>query len=274
MIRLHTIINDIALASTADLRARGVQPRDIEAAVAEGKLYRVAPGLVATYDVYTDSRLDDAIACRRHGAVIGYLTAAARHDLCDAMPDAIQVFVPASASRPTPGQAIQYIRTRNPDALTVGVDVEDYRNLHRVFSARRTAGTLSELHHPKTPELIRERQCVVDYLNHYELVSIGISREILDYKIYNDWIGGPFVRDWNDASEFIQQERWQWDSTKRIWLYRERQYKEFQKMAKRMSAEAKTIDSGTSPHPPSPGGPEDAALPILDADALGPVARP
>jgi Domain of unknown function (DUF4760) len=45
-----------------------------------------------------------------------------------------------------------------------------------------------------------------DYINHYELVAIGIRSNILDERMYRTWMEGPFVRDFNSAADFIQSE--------------------------------------------------------------------
>ncbi|SEP85030.1 protein of unknown function [Devosia sp. YR412] len=159
------------------------------------------------------------------------------------------------------------------DIIEKTESTEHYRGLNKTFSARRKANSFQELHHPGADAaLSTERTNVIDYLNHYELVSIGLLRNLLDFKIYKDWIGGPFVRDWNAAADFIQQERWQWDDKTSRWLYRERAFSNFAKVARKMSKEARILTQETSRPPAAPEGPNDAALPILTPDVPKPLA--
>jgi hypothetical protein len=159
------------------------------------------------------------------------------------------------------------------DIIEKTESTEHYRALHKTFSRRRRDNAFHQLHHPGDDRaLAAERADVIDYLNHYELVSIGLLRKILDFKIYKDWIGGPFVRDWNAAADFIQQERWQWDDKAKRWVYRERAFVNFAKVAQKMSKEARVITSTTSPPPAVPQGPNDEALPLLKSDVAKPEA--
>ena len=49
---------------------------------------------------------------------------------------------------------------------------------------------------------------VIDrYLNHYEIVSVGIAQEILDKKTYELWMKSAFVNDWNCACVYISKVR-------------------------------------------------------------------
>ena len=106
-----------------------------------------------------------------------------------------------------------------------------YRSLHSVFSYHRRQGTFGRLHSPTEEKDKSERQAVLDYLNHYELVSIGICKNILDAEIYRDWMLSPFVRDWNAASNFIQRERWKSDTKVKAWTYHARLFENYQRVA-------------------------------------------
>lgn len=130
-------LEDITIATTAQLREK-FHPREILAAEDAGLIFRAATGIWVSAEIYTDPRLDDALACRS-GGVIGYLTAAARHDLCDAITQKAYVIVPWVVTRPPAGQPVQIIRTRNTDALTLGVDVSDFHDLPiRITNPART----------------------------------------------------------------------------------------------------------------------------------------
>lgn len=144
---MGTILNKFAehmrqhpLTTTAALRDAGVSARDLLAAEAAGEVIRPIRGIAVTPDVYADPKLDDALICSRTGGVIGLLSAAMRHGLCDALPAQVQVIVPWSdVIRPPAGLPARILRTRVEDALTVGVDAEDFYGLQiRMTSPART----------------------------------------------------------------------------------------------------------------------------------------
>lgn len=136
-----------------------------------------------------------------------------------------------------------------------------YQNLHAAFSYHHRQSSFIKLHDPQESKDKEERQAVLDYLNHYELVSIGIKKEILDEEIYKDWMRGPFVRDWNTASEFIQRERWKWNDATSKWEYHDALFTNFQSIACQWSAEAVNLTKDFEKHPDNPAGPGDEALP-------------
>jgi Predicted transcriptional regulator len=175
-------LEDITVATTGQLRDAGHRVRDIIAAEDAGIIYRVGHGLWVSADIYVDPRLDDALACRLYGGVIGYLSAAAKHDLCDAIPQHAYVIVPAEARRPSPGLPIQYIRTRNEQALTVGIDVSDFHGLPiRITNPARTVVDLYRIE----PKGIRQHSAAA--LTRY--IATGLpTGEIADIaKIFGTW---------------------------------------------------------------------------------------
>lgn len=136
-----------------------------------------------------------------------------------------------------------------------------YRDLHSVFSYHRRQDSFHRLHNPSEEKDKQERQALLDYLNHYELVSIGISKKILDAEIYKEWMLGPFIRDWNAASSFIQRERWKWDEAAAKWRYHSPLFANYQSVAKLWSAKAVDLDQTSSSPPEEPTGPGDESLP-------------
>ncbi|MHC8508784.1 MAG: DUF4760 domain-containing protein, partial [Rhodospirillales bacterium] len=134
---------------------------------------------------------------------------------------------------------------------------EYYRSLHKVFLSRRISKSLAGLSVPKNDQDKKERLRVVDYLNHYELVSIGMLAKILDRDIYRKWMLGPFIRDWNAVAEFVQRERWKWDSKKNKWIYYDEIFANYQKVALMWNADAVNITEQTSGPPERPEGPGD-----------------
>ena len=124
---------------TSELRAQGVQSRDIAAAVDAGDLVRVAPGVVVTPEVYASPDLEPALACHATGGVIGLLSAAVRHGLCDAAPNDIEVLVPIQVVRPPAGLPVRVVRSRNPETLKLGVERSDFHGIElRVTYPART----------------------------------------------------------------------------------------------------------------------------------------
>ncbi|SDG83740.1 type IV toxin-antitoxin system AbiEi family antitoxin domain-containing protein [Pelagibacterium luteolum] len=119
-------IRPIMLAS--ELRDAGVHPRDITAALERGDILRAARGVYVTPEVYVEQQLDDAIVCHKTGGVIGHLSAAQRHGLCDASPAATEILIGHTGVGGS-DLPIRLIRSRNPDTLSVGVDHEDFHGL-------------------------------------------------------------------------------------------------------------------------------------------------
>ncbi len=142
-----------------------------------------------------------------------------------------------------------------------------YQALHAAFSYHRRQGTFDRLHDPQETKDKDERQSVLDYLNHYELVSIGIQKKILDAGIYKEWMKGPFVRDWNAASDFIQRERWKETAAKDDWYYHKPLYRNFQKIACRFNPEeAINLRKSLGGKPEKASGPGDEPLPDHESE--------
>ena len=98
------------------------------------------------------------------------------------------------------------------DMIEKAESTPHYMAQHEVFSKHRNAGTLLTLNTAVANSELADRRSVMNYLNNYELIAIGISEKILEENFYRKWMQGPFVRDWNAAGEFIQRERWKRDS--------------------------------------------------------------
>ena len=156
---------------------------------------------------------------------------------------------------------------RHLDMIEKVESTPHYRAMHAVFSYRRQNDSYGKLHNPKDEKDKADRQSILDYLNHYELVSIGIRKNILDAEIYKEWMSGPFIRDWNAASDFIQRERWKWDEAGGKWSYRNSLFENYQATATDWSAEARILSASLEGPPKAPGGPGDERLP--DNDSAG-----
>jgi hypothetical protein len=146
---------------------------------------------------------------------------------------------------------------------------DHYRKITKTFSELRRGRGFAHLSNPKLEEDKEARRCVNDYLNHYELVSIGILSGLLDETVYRSWMRGPFVRDWNAASDWVQRERWkrQDDGT---WEYYGQVFMNYEIVARKWSHEAKALDETSGGPPPEieAGGPSDEPLPAATEDGM------
>ncbi|MEL6436913.1 MAG: DUF4760 domain-containing protein [Pseudomonadota bacterium] len=104
------------------------------------------------------------------------------------------------------------------------------------------------------------------YLNHYELVAIGIAKKALDEDYYGAWMKGPLVRDWNAAPEFVQRERWKWDPSADRWIYRSSVWANYGALARRWSIDAVKLTRDHTPPPEEPKGVGDEPFPKTSAE--------
>lgn len=133
-----------------------------------------------------------------------------------------------------------------------------YVAIHRRFAALRRGRGFVHLDAADAED--EDRRAVVDYLNHYELVAIGIRKRVLDERFYREWMRGPFVRDWNAAADFVQQERWKLDATGG-WKYHPTIYANYEAVACRWSPDARRLDRAAGGPPAAAAGPTDDAYP-------------
>lgn len=142
---------------------------------------------------------------------------------------------------------------------------DHYRALNAAFSRLRRGRGFAHLGNPADDEDILDRAKVNDYLNHYELVAVGIFQRILDERFYRTWMRAPFVRDWNAAADFVQAERWRREDDGR-WTYNEKIFCNYQKMARRWSRDARSLSAASGPSGGGAltGGPGDDPLPHDD----------
>lgn len=147
------------------------------------------------------------------------------------------------------------------DLIEKAESTDYYRNLTKTFSRLRRGRGFSHLNDP-TEKDREDRLQLIAYLNHYEIVAIGIRRGILDDDTYREWISGTLVRDWNAVAAFVQRERWKWDPEAEVWLYADQVYEAFQALATRWSPDsAARADAESTPVPAKPSGSSDAPIP-------------
>ncbi|MDP9424035.1 MAG: DUF4760 domain-containing protein [Pseudomonadota bacterium] len=140
---------------------------------------------------------------------------------------------------------------------------EFYRGLADIFSDLRRGPGFSHLHNPQDADTKAKRRAVADYLNHYELVSIGILEGILDEAIYRAWMEGAFLRDWNAAARFIQRERWK-KKDDGSWYYYRHHYEHYQVLVDSWSKDAISIDQLYSAPPEDDQGPGADPIPVSE----------
>ena len=134
-----------------------------------------------------------------------------------------------------------------------------YRQMHSTFAYYRNMERFPDLHNPTEDKDRKDRTDVQDYLNHYELVSIGIEEGILDEGFYKRWMKGPFVRDWDAASDYIQRERWK-KTASGDWHYHKALYEAYQRVATDFDSSATNLTESTTPPPAHPSGPGDKPI--------------
>ncbi|MEO4043658.1 DUF4760 domain-containing protein [Hoeflea sp. CAU 1731] len=94
------------------------------------------------------------------------------------------------------------------DLIERSESTEYYQELYRAFTdIRKDNGGFEQIIYPTNPEVIKQRQMVINYLNHYEIIALGIFEGILDEKVYKSYMRSTVVRDWLAAEPFIQHIR-------------------------------------------------------------------
>ena len=133
----------------------------------------------------------------------------------------------------------------------------DYKRSHETFRRYRQLGDFSALHDPHNEKFLNDRKDVLAFLNHYELVAIGIATGTLDREFYQRWMRGPLVRDWNDAADFIQRERWKFSRERGEWVYYDKVFENFGWLALFWDSQAVRLTKSYSQHPEAPKGSSD-----------------
>ncbi|MBX9731509.1 MAG: DUF4760 domain-containing protein [Sphingomonas sp.] len=133
------------------------------------------------------------------------------------------------------------------DLIEKRESTEHYRKINRTFSIlRQSTGFLHLTGNVEKNISLPgrnnrdDRQDVIDYLNHYELVAIGIERKLLNGETYREWMKTAFVRDWNAAADWVQEERWELIGD--CWHYHETVLAAYQAIACSWSSDARNLD--------------------------------
>ncbi|MEO0398417.1 MAG: DUF4760 domain-containing protein [Pseudomonadota bacterium] len=161
------------------------------------------------------------------------------------------------------------------DLIEKSENTSDYRDALAVFHRCQENNQLSALHAPDSTERWRDRAAVLRYLNHYELISIGLRDGFLDEGIYRKWMETNFLADWNNVADFIQRERWKHDEASDTWFYRDRLFENYQAVAtvwaKQRGVDIISISAEYAGPPSAPAGHSDVVQ--LYTRARVPFAR-
>jgi len=93
------------------------------------------------------------------------------------------------------------------DLIEKAESTEHYLQTQAKFRDYVSDGEFLKLMPPRTEALRKDRRLIQQYLNHYELVAIGIRKDFLDETTYRDWMRSTVIQHWNEARDFIQFER-------------------------------------------------------------------
>lgn len=94
------------------------------------------------------------------------------------------------------------------DLIERSESTEFYLSIYAAFrEVLATGAGFDEIKNPEMPAMKEQRRKVIAFLNHYELVAIGIEQGILDEDLYRDFMRGTVVRHWLRAQGFVQHLR-------------------------------------------------------------------
>ena len=84
-----------------------------------------------------------------------------------------------------------------------------YQGLYSTFTKYRKEPEFRArmLREPSDPSDEAARQRCFEFLNHYELVALGIKEAVIDESFYKEWMAYVVIRDWKAASGLVQLAR-------------------------------------------------------------------
>ena len=90
------------------------------------------------------------------------------------------------------------------DLIERSVSTEHYLDIHATFrEVLDSKSGFEQIADPQMPAMLEQRRKVIAFLNHYELIAIGIDQGILDEELYRDYMRGTVVRHWLRAEGFV-----------------------------------------------------------------------
>ena len=90
------------------------------------------------------------------------------------------------------------------DLIERSVSTDHYLTIYSAFRESLTnAAGFEQIIDPKLPAMAEHRRKVIAFLNHYELIAIGIEQGILDEELYRLYMRSTVVRHWYGAKPFV-----------------------------------------------------------------------
>lgn len=133
---------------------------------------------------------------------------------------------------------------------------EHYWNIYGTFAKYRKGeggSSFSDLNAPgNDAQKKKDRKAVLDFLNHFELIAIGIKKGILSAPFYKLWMRSTFCRNWDTAADFICRERWK-KTPDGEWRYYNQFFEHFERRALKWGAKRR-LAKGNPPKDVVQGG--------------------
>lgn len=90
------------------------------------------------------------------------------------------------------------------DLIERSESTEFYLSVYAAFrEVLASDAGFEQIKDPTMPAIMEQRRKVIAFLNHYELIAIGIEQGILDEELYRDFLRGTVVRHWLRAETFV-----------------------------------------------------------------------
>lgn len=90
------------------------------------------------------------------------------------------------------------------DVILKSESDEHYTRIYKTFkSERERTGGLAVLLDSTTESDKKNLREVLDFINHYELIAVSISKQILDEDFYKHWMRSSYVEHYEDSRELI-----------------------------------------------------------------------
>ena len=75
------------------------------------------------------------------------------------------------------------------------------------FKRWKDQGDLRPIINPETDTERRDAVRVIELLNHFEIVAVGIEHKIIDSKLYKEWFRDTYVQYWRVAQPLVEKLR-------------------------------------------------------------------
>lgn len=82
-----------------------------------------------------------------------------------------------------------------------------YGTLQKLYQRAKRREEAPQLFDIPSEHEIEDFKTVQYYLNHFEIIAIGIDNKILDEKFYKNWMKNNFIATWKNSEELIRKWR-------------------------------------------------------------------